>query len=197
MASRTEEQAFASGTVDAFSLPPLHEASFRGESARPCLFLAESFEGGREQQMERTRSTQGGSALARWVRAARARGKHEGARCDPRTQIVVPGLALVLPLPLPRSRPLLCSRAGSPTTPPLRFGRFSHQHTGDAASVRQLLRDAEDVDSLVDLKNSLGQWVVGVTPLYLAAQVRWGRRVLVSACVCLWGRERAGTGGRV
>jgi hypothetical protein len=56
--------------------------------------------------------------------------------------------------------------------------------------VRQLLRDAEDVDCLVDLKNSLAQWVVGVTPLYLAAQVGGA---LVG--VCLWGRERAGNWG--
>jgi hypothetical protein len=35
---RTEEQAFQSGTVDAFSLPPLHEAAFRGELWGVCVF---------------------------------------------------------------------------------------------------------------------------------------------------------------
>ena len=49
---RTEEQAFQSGTVDAFSLPPLHEAAFRGEFG---------YEGGASEQLSRTRSLRWGS----------------------------------------------------------------------------------------------------------------------------------------
>eukprot|EP00877_Chromochloris_zofingiensis_P008449 jgi/Chrzof1/3858/Cz13g11120.t1 len=43
-------------------------------------------------------------------------------------------------------------------------------YTGDVAGVRQCLRDGEDIHELVDLPNQNRQSVIGVTPLYLAAQ---------------------------
>lgn len=44
------------------------------------------------------------------------------------------------------------------------------EHAGDVAGVRACLSHGEDVHALIDLPNQNKQAVVGVTPLYLAAQ---------------------------
>lgn len=63
--------------------------------------------------------------------------------------------------------------------------------SGDLEGLRRCLYNGEDVNALIDLPNQNKQLVVGVTPLYLAAQR--GNLVRASdAC-----RERAGGGGEV
>jgi hypothetical protein len=43
---------------------------------------------------------------------------------------------------------------------------------GDLEGVRRALREGCLVNGLIDLRNQNGHYVVGVAPLYIAAQVR-------------------------